>query len=188
MAIGAYRFGRSNSLCWFFPEQWLEIRLSASVSGRGYHHLLTLLAHRIALLPVAVVAFWYLSTEAVATDQYSTSTRLDAWLIMLEIIKVNPVFGFGPANYYWYTPLFPIRGYYVPFNSHSQYVDIVAQTGLLGLAFFLWFFFEVGRLGWQLQSRVPEGFAQAYVYGALGGLAEDLVVSVSSRLGYPLRL
>ena len=96
---------------------------------------------------------------------------------MLEIIKVNPVFGFGPANYYWYTPEFRIRGYYVPFNSHNQYLDIVAQTGLLGLAFFLWFFFEVGRLGWQLRSRVPEGFAQAYVYGALGGLAGTLAAA-----------
>lgn len=131
----------------------------------------------LALLPVVAVGFWYLSTEAVATDQYSTSTRLDAWLIMLEIIKFNPLFGFGPANYYWYTPLFRIRGYYVPFNSHSQYVDIVAQTGLLGLAFFLWFFFEVGRLGWQLRDRVPEGFARAYVYGALGGLAGTLAAA-----------
>jgi O-antigen ligase len=118
-----------------------------------------------------------LVTEAITTDQYSYSTRLDAWLIMFEIIKVNPVLGFGPANYYWYTPLFPIRGYYVPFNSHSQYVDIVAQTGLVGLALFLWFFYEVGRLGLSLRNRVTEGFPRAYVYGALGGLVGTLAAA-----------
>jgi hypothetical protein len=84
----------------------------------------------------------------------------------------------GFANYYWYTPLFPIRGYAVSFNSHNNYVDIVAQTGLLGLVFFLWFLWEVGRLGWRLRNGVPAGFAQAYVYGSLGGLAGMVVVGM----------
>ena len=37
---------------------------------------------------------------------------------------------------------------------------------------------EVGKLGWQLRSRVPEGFAKAYVYGAIGGLAGTLVAGM----------
>jgi hypothetical protein len=69
-------------------------------------------------------------------------------------------------------------GWYVQFNSHNQYVDIVAQTGLLGLACFLWFAWEAGWLGSRLRARVPEGFAQAYVYGALGGLVGMLVAGM----------
>jgi O-antigen ligase len=114
----------------------------------------------------------------ITEQQYSLMTRLEAWRIVAEIIKVNPVLGLGPANYYHYTLLFPILGWYVRFNSHNNYVDIVAQTGLLGLACFLWFAWEVGRLGWRLRSRVPLGFAQAYVYGALGGLAGTLVAGM----------
>ena len=120
---------------------------------------------------VAIVSALYLWTGLIATDEYSISTRFDAWLIMGQIIKISPLMGLGFANYYWYTPLFPIRGYAVSFNSHNNYVDIVAQTGVLGLIFFLWFLWEVGRLGWQLREHVPSGFAQAYVYGALGILA-----------------
>jgi O-antigen ligase len=97
---------------------------------------------------------------------------------MAEIIKTNPIWGLGFANYYWYTPLFPIRGYAVSFNSHNNYVDIVAQTGLMGLACFLWFLWEVGRLGWRLRDQVPSGFARAYVYGALGGLAGTAVAGM----------
>jgi len=49
---------------------------------------------------------------------------------------------------------------------------------VLGLACFIWFFAEVALLGWRLRSKVPEGgFAQAYVYGALGGLAAMIVAA-----------
>jgi O-antigen ligase len=110
-------------------------------------------------------------------NEYSLSTRLEAWQIVWEITKVNPLLGLGPANYHWYTPLFPIRGYAVQFNSHSQYVDLIAQTGFLGLACFLWFFGSAGWLGWQLRKRVPDGFARAYVYGAIGGVAGTLTAA-----------
>jgi len=116
----------------------------------------------------------------VGDNAYSLSTRLEAWVLVLEIAKVNPILGLGPSNYHWYTPLFPIRGYAVRFNSHNQYVDLIAQTGFLGLACFLWFFGAVGWLGWQLRDRVQGGFAQAYVYGALGGVVGTLA---SAALG-----
>lgn len=132
----------------------------------------------LALVPVAVLAALYLWSGLISTDEYSISTRFDAWSIMAQIIKINPILGLGFANYYWYTPLFPIRGYAVSFNSHNNYVDILAQTGLVGLFCVLWIFWEVGWLGWWLRERVPTGFAQAYVYGALGGLAGMVVAGM----------
>ena len=134
------------------------------------------------------MANWILICESVAilynfainiinTDLYSWVTRLEAWRILIEIVKVNPILGLGFGNYYWITPLFPILGWEVSFNSHSQYIDILAQTGILGLMCFLWFLLEVGRLGWRMRDRVPDGFPRAYVYGALGGLAGTLVAS-----------
>ena len=109
-------------------------------------------------------------------NTYSTITRLEAWKIMLEIIKVNPIFGLGMANYYFYTPLFPILGYKINFNSHNNYIDIVAQTGLVGLLCFLWLFGELWFLGWRMRNQVPEGFPRAYVIGALGGLVGTLAL------------
>jgi len=113
----------------------------------------------------------YLYSDAVGTDEYSYSTRVDAWLIMLEIIKVSPIIGLGPANYYFYTHFFPIRGYFIQFNSHNQYLDLAAQTGILGVICFLWFGVEMALLSLKLRLDAPEGFARAYVYGAIGGLA-----------------
>ncbi len=115
----------------------------------------------------------------IGDNEYSAITRVESWRIIAEIVKVNPILGLGPSNYRFYTPLFPILGWYVQFNSHNNYVDIVAQTGFLGLFFFLWFFWQTGRLGWQLLKRVPEGgFRQAYVYGAMGGLVATLVAAM----------
>jgi hypothetical protein len=114
----------------------------------------------------------------VGDNAYSLTTRLAAWQILFEIVKVNPILGLGPANYYFYTPLFPILGWWVPFNSHNNFVDILAQTGILGFICFIWIFWELGRLGMWLRDRVPEGFEQAYVYGVLGGIAGTLVAAM----------
>lgn len=124
-------------------------------------------------LPVAIA-------RLIATDEYSYGTRLDAWLILGEIIKVNPLLGLGPANYYWYTPLYAIRGYSVEFNSHNQYIDLLAQIGIIGTAVVVWFLAEIIWLAWKLKDRVPEGFARAYVYGALGG---GIALAASGMLG-----
>jgi O-antigen ligase len=109
-------------------------------------------------------------------NDWSLATRLEAWAIVLEMVKLNPLLGLGPANYYWYAPLYQIRGFGVSFNSHNNYIDILGQTGFLGLACYLWLMVELGCLGWWLRGRVPEGFSRAYVYGALGGLT-GMVVS-----------
>ena len=111
-------------------------------------------------------------------NNYSLVTRLAAWRIIAEIVKANPLLGLGPANYYWYTPLYNIMGYTVQFNSHNNYIDLIAQVGLLGLAFFIWFALALWSLGLWLRDRVPEGFARAYVLGAMGGLAGMLVAAM----------
>jgi O-antigen ligase len=128
-------------------------------------------------IPFVLIAAAVFAIKLVASDEYSWGTRLDAWVIVLEISKVNPLLGLGFANYYWYTPLFPIRGWFVRFNSHSQYVDLIAQVGILGLLCFLWIFIEVGRLGWRLTKQLPDGFERSYAYGVLAGVAGTLAAA-----------
>jgi O-antigen ligase len=118
-------------------------------------------------------------------EDYSISTRSVAWRLILDIVKVNPILGLGPANIYWYTPLFPILGYTVNYNSHNNYIDIIAQLGIVGLVLFLWLAWEIGVLGWRLKDVAPEGFGRAYAIGALGGLAGMLVSGFLGDWFYP---
>ncbi|MFZ1396928.1 MAG: O-antigen ligase family protein, partial [Candidatus Promineifilaceae bacterium] len=127
-----------------------------------------------------IVMFQQIFNAVVIGDnEYSTITRLEAWKIVAEIASVNPILGLGPGNYRNYTVLYPILGWYVRFNSHNNYVDIFAQTGILGLVCYFWFFFMVARLGLRLRTQVPHGgFTQAFIFGALGGLAGSLFAGV----------
>jgi O-antigen ligase len=134
---------------------------------------------RIILALGGVYAIYSMSGELIQSDQYSYITRVEAWKIMLnEIVRVNPLLGFGPANYRFYTPLFPIMGYYVEFNSHNNYIDLLAQVGILGLLSYLWFALEIFRAGWGLLKKKLDYFSQAYVTGALGGLVGMLIAGM----------
>lgn len=113
-------------------------------------------------------------------NTYSLFTRVEAWKILLKIIAVNPILGVGPANYYFYTYLFPIQGYYVQFNSHNNYIDLLAQTGIVGLSMFIWFLVQMFRLAGRLRAQVRPGFDLGYVYGVIGGLAGT---AISGMLG-----
>ncbi len=129
------------------------------------------------IFPFIMIGAIYFIFALIASDDYSWGTRIDAWNIVLKISGISPLFGLGFSNYYWYTPLFPIRGYSVNFNSHSQYIDLIAQTGYLGLLSFLWIFFETGRLSWKLSQKLHDGFTRAYAYGCLAGTVATIVAA-----------
>lgn len=131
----------------------------------------------IAAIPFALIALMIFLQNQIASEEWSWGTRMDAWRIVLEVSRVNPVLGLGFANYYWYVTLFNIRGFYVQFISHSQYVDLIAQTGIAGLICFIWILFEIGRLGWSLLAQLKDGFSRAYAYGVLAGLAGVIVAA-----------
>lgn len=128
-------------------------------------------------VPFVLMVVAYLAQELIATDDYSWGTRVDAWIVVLDIARVSPLIGLGFSNYYWYAKIFSIRGYSIKFNSHSQFVDIIAQTGILGLACFMWILFEVGRLAYRLMNQLPEGFAKAYAYGIFASVFGSLMAA-----------
>jgi len=108
-------------------------------------------------------------------NAYSMQTRLEAWRIIWKIVRLSPIFGVGPANYFAYTPLYPILGFSVNFNSHNNYLDIVAQVGFVGLGFFIWFMIALVKVLLRAVRQAPQGFPQAFALGAVGALAGMLV-------------
>jgi O-antigen ligase len=105
------------------------------------------------------------------TQQYSAYSRFATLEIMFDLFKTNPLFGLGPANYHFYTPFYSLLGWHVQFNSHNNYVDILVQTGLVGMTFFVWLMIAIARTAWRLLHRTQDGFLRGYLAAALGGLA-----------------
>ena len=126
-------------------------------------------------LPGGLILAGKASHLLMSHEQYSYMTRLEAWRVLLQLVWKSPVLGLGPANYYYYTLMYPILGWYVHFSSHNNYMDLLAQTGILGLLAFCWFIAEIAQITLRLHSHVPAGFAKAYAIGVLGGLAGSLV-------------
>lgn len=148
----------------------------------------------LVLLASALVAYtqWdYLVERLFLPEIGSTSTaRPLFWLDVIRMTARSPVLGLGLANYmfYWADPSFvPLSRLQVGWNtwdfwgyappSHNMFVDIYAQTGLLGLGLFLWAMGAALWLMFSLARRLPPGFSRAYVYGVLCGFAAMLAGS-----------
>ena len=150
---------------------WLPVLVSLMVIVILYRPRLGIAIAALGVIIVALTPGLLSGLMSEGDNSYSIITRFEAWRILAEIIKVSPLLGVGMANYYWYTSMFRILGYQIQFNSHNNYIDIIAQTGLVGVTIFIWFLWEAGRLGWRTLGKAPEGFAKAYVIAAIGGLA-----------------
>lgn len=113
------------------------------------------------------------------TNEQSWLARRQAWQIVLDTVSVNPVLGLGPSNYYFYVQRATISGWggqwNVSFSSHNNWVDLIAQTGILGVTVFLVFCFTMGRMGLQLWRRLPISFAKGYAAACVAGLVATLV-------------
>src|SRR5690606_25571484 len=77
---------------------WIPVLVViAAIVGLRWPRLLVIMGVvGLFVAPFAIV-------DLIAGDEYSYSTRVDAWRIMLDIIQVNPILGLGPSNYYGYS-------------------------------------------------------------------------------------
>lgn len=137
----------------------------------------------VLFVTIAGVLFPTLYDFAGGDDEWieSGGSRLVLIERVVDVTMRNPVTGLGPAAYRSYASMTPLaygRALWVvpAINSHNNYVDIFAQTGLVGLGLFLWFMAAVARLGWRLRSRFQQGFVAGYVNGMLGAWAGVMVV------------
>lgn len=132
----------------------------------------------LAFLVIMTLYFglnWDYYRSEVFPAEYAESgqTRLAAWEKNLSLTKHHVLFGMGPAGYaVYYMSYFPTQA----MATHNNYVDVLAQTGIIGLSFCLWFLAAVGWIIIKLYLRLRgeagfrEGFASAGVAGWVGCL------------------
>ncbi|HIE39410.1 MAG TPA: hypothetical protein EYP77_10170 [Anaerolineae bacterium] len=149
--------------------------LSAWLPSGAAILVISLLRSRMALVILLLIAVLYVGfnidaiearLEAERTE--SGETRLDAWLHNWRVTSKHWLFGVGPAGYaLYYMSYFPTEA----MATHSNYIDILSQTGVVGLTLFLWFFLAVGFCAWRLWRRVRKrgDFVEAFSLATLGG-------------------
>jgi len=135
----------------------------------------------IALVSGLLFSFVYEFAGGDEEWESSGGSRLTLIGRVIEVTMRNPITGLGPASYRPYAGARPLQyGYALwvapKINSHNNYVDLFAQTGLLGLGLFLWIAVELGLLGWRLHLRYREGFVGGYVHAMFATWIGSLVL------------
>lgn len=139
----------------------------------------------LAILSLAVLGVLFPAVYGFAGGdaewQLSGGSRLLLMERVIDVTMRNPITGLGPAAYRPYTTVTPLQYgsalWISPLiNSHNNYVDLFAHTGLLGLGLFLWFMVEVVLLARRLVRSYQHGFAAGYVNGMLAIWAGIMVV------------
>jgi O-antigen ligase len=129
----------------------------------------------VLLLAVYVGLNWdyYAGTVWLTERAVSGLTRLTAWEHNWRVTGKHLLFGTGPAGYAaYYMSYFPSEA----MATHSNYIDILSQTGIVGMFFCMWFFGALGWTGYKLCTRLrgsgdfSEGFAAATVGGWVGSV------------------
>lgn len=111
----------------------------------------------------------------------SGASRLVLIERVLQVTLHNPVTGLGPAAYRLYAAMQPLtygNAVWVSpmINSHNNYVDLYAHTGIVGLVLFMWYMIEVAWLGWRLHRRYRSGFVAGYANAMLAAWVAIMVI------------
>ena len=168
-------------------------RLSRGLALAGVIVLLIAATWSVGLLPRSIV----LRLTTAATDlitvsdvrgveispgNYAVIERLAHWQAALYMAEAAPLFGVGLGNYEVVYDDFRLINWDEPLgHAHNLYLNMLAETGLLGLIVYLSFWAVVFRLTWSLR-RQPDTFSRCIAIGLLGSWVYIAVHSVFDNL------
>jgi hypothetical protein len=125
----------------------------------------------IATVGLAAVVNWQTIYDVVwgTTVRKGDLTRFDIWNQTLDLVKHYPVLGTGPAGYAAYF-MNLYAGSRFSLSTHNNYVDVLAETGVVGCLVFAWFLLALMRVGWQACRNWRSGFLGGYAHAGMAGL------------------
>jgi O-antigen ligase len=159
---------------WVFWGFWLRTNwLSGWAPAFAAAAVIVFLRSKWLFVVLAVVVIigaggYYWRTEFQVESEQSGETRLAAYEVNWRITSKHLLFGTGPAGYAsYYMSYFPMEG----MASHSNYIDIIAQTGIVGTFFILWFFGVQVQGGYKMWRKLQDrgDFVESMTVAVLGG-------------------
>ncbi len=119
---------------------------------------------------------------AIYPSNYAVIERLAHWQAAVNMATDSPVLGVGLGSYetvydkyrliFWEEPLG---------HAHNHYLNMLAETGVVGLTAYLVFWVAILRLTWSLR-RHPDDFARCIAIGLLGSWVYIAVHSIFDNL------
>lgn len=99
---------------------------------------------------------------------FAVIERLAHWQAAVEMARDHPFFGVGLGNYSVRYAQYRLINWQLPLgHAHNTYLNLLAETGVVGLLAYLAYWAVMLRIGWSLR-RHPEPFARSLGVGLLG--------------------
>ncbi|HEY9645340.1 MAG TPA: IctB family putative bicarbonate transporter, partial [Chroococcidiopsis sp.] len=141
----------------------------------------------VAVITVAPLRDRVLSIFAGREDS-SNNFRLNVWAAVKEMIRDRPILGIGPGNDA-FNRVYPRyqRAGYTALSAYSIFLEILVETGVIGMTCFLWLLLVTLNIGWTQIQRLrqqanPQGFWLIAAIAAICGmLSHGLVDTVWYR-------
>jgi O-antigen ligase len=149
LAVGAvglvYTFGRGG---------WLAVAVGLALfaliaAARGWTETRRVPAALAALVLAAALAGGPVADRLTAEDGGAAGSRVPLARTAISIAADNPLLGVGINNYTLASPPYRTRdiAYTWDYTVHDKYLLVASETGLAGLAPFVWFLVATLRLG-----------------------------------------
>ena len=113
--------------------------------------------------------------------------RIDRWMAAFLMGKDNPILGVGYGNYpeVYYKYIWYIKSTTITdrMGAHNLFLEIFAETGIVGLFAFLgmiWVFF---REGYKLSKKITDPFLSGVNLGTMGAMVTFLIHGIVNNLG-----
>lgn len=153
---------------------WVPLGVACLVLTLARSRQLFFALAMVGLLYVGVNYQYFYEEVVVANLDEGGGERLDIWRLNLQHVVDHPWFGMGPAGYALYNMTYHPQD---ARSTHNNYFDILAQTGIVGFACFIWMMSTFLRLGTHLKRQLAgqRGFEEAFAHAGMAGLIASLV-------------
>lgn len=113
---------------------------------------------------------------------YAVVERIAHWQAALNMAQVNPILGVGLGNYEVVYDRYRLINWEEALgHAHNFYLNVLAETGVVGLVAYLSFWFVILGVTWRVRAH-PDSFARATAIALLGSWTYLAVHSVFDNL------
>jgi tetratricopeptide (TPR) repeat protein/O-antigen ligase len=120
------------------------------------------------------------------TEDASSQLRLLTWSGTLQLARENLLFGNGLNSFIYTFPYYrPVGLYWLVNHAHNEYLELVAETGVIGLMLVLGFGALVLRRAFRVAQQSQTSWKRAL---AIGGAIGITSIAVHSVVDFPTRI
>jgi O-antigen ligase len=164
------------------------LTLGVALRGRRLKIRTAILIGVMAIISLALVSTStdLLRTRLTTGDQGAALSRIVLVKGALDIIQDHPLMGVGVNNYSLVMPQYDrasVRAWHSTAIVHTLPLLVAAETGLIGLGAFLWFFASMWARAWRAAKRAMD---ETLWIASVGAFAAIVVLFLHSLVDYAL--